>query len=310
MISPVGILAQAGLLERFLHNPLYQQSLAGGLGIAVLCGLLSVFVVLKRMSFIGQGISHAAFGGVGVAVLVEAMLSAYWPTLAAALGVNDSSSMLRDGIIALFCVAAAVLIGYLSRRGPVAEDTAIGICLVAAMALGVILLDIRSRYGTPPATFESILFGSIFFITPSDVWLAWILALLVCLAVVSLFKELVFFAFDEETAGAFGVRTGLLYYGLLVALGLSIVVALKSLGVILASALLILPGATARFWSNRIGVVTALSVIISAVGLAVGLALAVYLGTPPPGAVIVLTLTAFFVLSYVLYLIRRAAARP
>lgn len=306
--TATALLAQASLWQRMMDTPLYHQALLGSVAIAIVCGVLSVFVVLKRMSFIGQGISHAAFGGVGVAVLVELALMLYWPDIASKMQSGGSMTLLRDAIVAAFCVATAVTIGFVSRRGMVAEDTAIGISLVAAMALGVILVDIRSQFQAT-ASFESILFGNVFFISAADVWLAWILALIVLTLVMGMFKELAFFTFDEETAFVFGVRTNMIYYGLLVALGLAIVVAMKSLGVILASALLILPGASARLWSNRIGIVTLLSTIISIGGVAGGIVLAISLQTVPPGAVIVLTLTAFFVLSYLLRLIRQKFTR-
>ena len=292
MIYPsIAILSQVDLINLFLENPLYQRALIGGLAIALLCGVLSVFVVLKRMSFIGQGISHAAFGGVGVALMAQLLLVSQWPVLA-----GEHADLIRDGIIALFCIATAITIGFISRRGKLAEDTVIGISLVAAMALGVILLDIYGRHGPAPS-FESILFGSIFFIGPMDVWVAWTLAAVVVSLVTMLFKELTFFAFDEETAEVFGVRTGLIYYGLLVALGLCIVVAMKGLGVILSSALLVLPGAIARFWSKRIEHVVVISAVVSMIGLSAGLALAIWLDASP-GSVIVLTFTAIFAVSY------------
>ena len=81
-------------------------------------------------------------------------------------------------------------------------------------------------------------------------WVAWGVAVLVTALVAALFKELVFFTFDEEAATVFGVRTGALYYGLLACLGVAVVAAMRSLGVILATGLLILPGAIARCWSS------------------------------------------------------------
>lgn len=309
MISLVGGLAQAGLWERIADNILYQQALAGGMAIALLCGLLSVFVVLKRMSFIGQGISHAAFGGVGVALLAEVYIAMHWPHVTSSADWPQQAVLLRDAVVAVFCIATALVIGMISRRGKVAEDTAIGICLVAAMALGAVLLSAVAQHGTAPS-FESILFGDIYFIGRVDVIVAWSLAIAVLALVAGLFKELVFMAFDEETAAVFGVRTRLLYYGLLVALGLAIVVAMKSLGVVLASALLVLPGAAARFWSNRVGWIVVTSTVFSVAGLVGGLLLVIWRRLiMPPGAVIVLLLTGLFIVSYVVNGIRCGRSR-
>jgi len=278
---------------------LYGQALAGGIAVALLCSVLSVFVVLKRMSFIGEGVAHAAFGGVGAALL-------------AGLFVSGLESMLaRDAVIAAFCLATAIGIGWTSRRGRIPEDTSIGIWLVAAMALGVILLDVRTQVirhlaaqgrlfrpeiGYTP-DFENLLFGDILFISPGEVIASWILAIVIVAAVIVLFRQLTFFAFDEETAEVFGVPTGAIYYGLLICLSLAVVAAMRSLGVILAAALLILPGASARLWSHRIQRVAVISAVLGTGGLTAGFLLAVWLGDLSAGPVIVLTLTAIFALS-------------
>lgn len=272
--------------------------LAGGLAIALVCSLLSVLVVLRRMAFIGEGVAHAAFGGAGVALLAGLWLPSLVPPMA------------RDAVIAAFCVAAAVAIGFLSRRGKLAEDTSIGIALVAAMALGFLLLDIRQQAAesmggayTPPL--EGLLFGQILFLGPAETLAAWGLAIVTLALVLMTFKELTFFAFDEETAGVFGVPTGVFYYGLLILLGLAIVAATRSVGIILVSALLVLPGASAKLLSARIGMVTLLSVLIGLAGMALGLLLAVTLGYGA-GAVIALTYVALLGVCYLVSLLRRA----
>ena len=297
----------------------FHWPLLGGAAIAMLSGLLSVLVLLKRMSFIGQGISHAAFGGVGLAFL-GSLAAAAWGWGAADLW----GSLFRDGIIALFCVLAAVAIGFITRRGRFAEDTSIGIVLVAAMALGVLLVDIRQHWLDQllragqltraevgyTVGFHNILFGDILSLGPAETIAAWALAAIVILWMAALFKELVFFAFDEETATVFGVRTSLLYYGLLVLLGLAIVAALRGLGVILASALLVLPGASARSLSNRVGVVTFLSAAIAVLGLAGGFLLSLWLDYLTPGPVIVLTLCVLCAACYALGKTLRRKAPP
>lgn len=311
-------LAEAGLWERFWANEFYQTALLGGVGIALLTSVLSVFVVLKRMSFIGQGIAHAAFGGVGAALLGALFVPALrvgasaatryaWPVVA------------RDGIIAVFCVATALAIGSLSRRGKLSADASIGICLVAAMALGVVLMDVRAELlerliadgeltrgevGYAPS-FHHVLFGNILFMNPAEVAIVWGLAVACVAWIAAMFKELVFFAFDEETAAVFGVPTGPLYYALLVVLALAIVVAMRSMGVILASGMLILPGASARQWSDRIGRVTVLSAVIGVAGVVTGLLLAMLLDFLSPAPLIVLALTLLFGVSFAARTVRR-----
>lgn len=292
----------ADLWQRFWDMPMYQQALAGGLGVALMCSVLSVFVVLKRMAFIGEGIAHSAFGGFGVAVLAQATLPAM------------DTPLTRDAIVAVFCVVTAVVIGWLSRRGKLSEDTAIGIALATAMAIGVILLDLRSsvRVGYIPP-WHDILFGDILFIRAQEVWAVWVLAVVIVAAVVAFFKELVFFSFDEDAAPAFGVPTGVIYYGLLVALGLAIVAAMKSVGVILVGALLVVPGTAARLLSNRIGVVAVISAVIGVGGLAAGFFLGISHAAMDRnlsmGPVIVLTLVGILAACYAARALRAALRR-
>ena len=293
------LLADTSFWQRVLTNDFYHYALAGGTGIALLCGLLSPLVLLKRMAFIGQGISHAAFGGAGVAMLAGVLVAGLRPPLA------------RDAIILVFCVATAVMIGRLARKGRVTEDASIGIFLVAAMAAGVLLMDLRGLLaqwlvdtgradwldlGAPP-DFHALLFGNILMISPLDAAIAWGLAIAAALLLAGTFKELVLFVFDAEAAAVFGVRTGVFYYGLLICLSVAVVAAMRSLGVILAGALLILPGACAQCWVRRIGWTLVLSAAIGVAGLTAGLLLAVWLGEVSPGPVIALTLFGAFLLS-------------
>ena len=304
-------LLAASVWSRFIEFPFYQNALLAGLAVGVACAMLSVFVVYKRMAFIGEGISHAAFAGVGLAMLLQLYLPAMRDPFA------------RDAVIAASCVATAMLIGWLTRHGHVFEDSAIGICLVGAMALGVVLLDVRTDLfrqmvatgamqradlGYTPS-FHDILFGSILSVSHSDVWLACIEAGVVAALILAFFKELVFFACDEEAAEVFGVRTGLIYYGLLAGIGVTVVVAMRLLGVILCSALLILPGATANFWSYRIGRVTVAAVLSAAACIAVGLFLSITLRVLSTGPLVVLVMCAAFGVSWLIHALREYIAR-
>ncbi len=295
-------LVAASVWARFVDFPFYQNALIAGIPIAVGCAMLSVFVVYKRMAFIGQGISHSAFGAVGLAMLLQLYLPAMRSPLA------------RDALIAVFCVGAAILVGRLTRGRRISEDVAIGLCLVATMALGVVLLDLRTALfrgmvssglihqadlGYTPS-FHDILFGSILSVSRADVWLAWGVSATVVMLVLAFFKELVFFASDEEAAEVFGVRTAQVYYGLLVCIGVTVVVAMRLVGVILCSALLILPGATASLWSDRIGRVTLIAVLFAACSVTAGLFLSIAFRVVSTGPLIVLVMSLAFGVSYML----------
>ncbi len=256
--------------------PIFWPGVIVGLGVAVMCSVLSVFVVLKRMSFIGQGISHAAFGGIGIAV---------------ALGLAAGVPQL--GVVAAFCLASAWAVAWLSERRTTAADTAIGIVLVASMALGAILLSVTfgsARAGAPPRNLESILFGSITEVTWVDARLAWAVAAAIVIAVWAARRPLVFWAFDEPAAEAFGVPCGRVRLLLMLLLTLAIVASMQLAGVVLATALLVLPGATALHLSDRLRRVLGLALGAGLLGVLGGLVLSFEAGWPTgPGIVAVLT---------------------
>jgi ABC-type Mn2+/Zn2+ transport system permease subunit len=264
---------------------LYWPSVITGLALAAMCSALSVVVVLKRLAFVGQGISHAAFGGIGVAAMTAALAGV-------AMGQSAGVTLAQYGIIFAFCAAAALFVGVVSRRGGVEADTAIGIVLVASMAAGSILVfAARSTI-----KWESFLFGTILNVGWLDAVVAWIMAAVVTGALVAMRRPLVFWAFDESAAKAWGVRTTWVQVAVMVMLALATVTAMKLAGVVLATALLVLPGAIALRLSRRLWRVLALAVAASMVGVIGGVVVS-FEQDWPPGASIVLVLTALFALA-------------
>jgi ABC-type Mn2+/Zn2+ transport system permease subunit len=266
---------------RYLSDPalrdLFLPGIVTGVALAALCSLLSVLVVLKRLAFIGQGISHAAFGGAGLAAILG-------------LGAAASGAVAaRFGVIFAFCLAAAWLIGVLSRRGRTEADTAIGIVLVASMALGAILLKVASS--TTP--WESFLFGDMLAVSWADAAIAWAAAGVV-LAVLWWFRRpLVTWAFDPPVAQALGVPTQAMNLLLLTLLALATVTAMKLAGVVLATALLVLPAAAALRVGARWRPVLVLAGLFAAAGVLLGLVVS-FEGNWPPGPSIVAVLAGVF----------------
>lgn len=255
------------------------------LAIAVMGSALSVLTVLKRLAFIGQGVSHAAFGGMGIVAILG---------LAA-------SGLGAFAIVLAFCLSAAWVIVRLSDRRSTGADAAIGIVLVASMALGAILLReaMRApRAGAPPPAWEAVLFGSLTGVTWSDTILAWSVAGVVIGAGGWWRRGLVFWAFDESSSEAFGVPARAMKTLLLILLTLAIVAAMRLAGVVLATALLVLPGATALLLSDRWWRVVAIAGLVGVVGTLLGLVLS-YEADWPPGPSIVAALTIIFALARV-----------
>lgn len=256
-----------------LRYAFMQKALVGGMIIALACSVISFFVVVRRLAFMGMGISHAAFGGVaiGLAAGVDPVLAA-------------------GG----FCTLVALGIGWLSRRGRMHEDTTIGILFTVSMALGVVVVGLAHQYNLD---LMSYLFGSILALSWNDVIAAGVLAALALVFVVFFFKELLFIAFDEETATASGLPVRLTYYGLMVTMALTIVVSIKLVGIILVSALLVIPGATGLQLSRNYRGVLVGSVLSGLASMALGLYLS-YRADIPSGATIVMVMFVFFLAAF------------
>jgi zinc transport system permease protein len=246
-----------------------QRALAAGVLVGVLCGVLGFFVVLKRLSFIGVGISHSAFGGIAIGVLLGVD-----PLLAAAV----------------FSSLIAWAIGWLSRNGGLHEDTAIGILFSSAMAVGVALISLSRAY---QVDLFGYLFGNILAVSPRDLWVLGGIVIVVLAGIGALFKELLFITFDEEVARANGLPVTPLYFLLLTALALAIVAAIRVVGLILVEALLVMPAAIgyqlAGGYRSMLGIAVASAVASAIAGLLVSYALNV-----AAGASIVLVLAALF----------------
>ncbi|HRP63434.1 MAG TPA: metal ABC transporter permease [Phycisphaerales bacterium] len=269
-----------------------RQAVMAGVLIATASAALSSIVVLKRLAFVGQGISHAAFGGIGVVAI---------------LGLAGFAAEL---VIFAFCLASALLIAGLSRART-REDTAIGIVLVATMALGFMLLGLRQNLmqwdvyreflaGSPPVSgWDAILFGSIMVSGAAGVWMSAIVAGLVLLGLWWWRRPLMTYVFDEKTAEAAGVSTRAMRGLLLVLLALVVVVGMKVVGVVLVSALLVLPGAIAAQLCQRLVPTLIVCWVAAILGVLGGLVASLELSVPP-GPAIVLVLVVEFAMSAIL----------
>jgi zinc transport system permease protein len=263
------------MFRDMLSFPFFQRALLGGVLVAVTLSLLSFFVVLRRIAFMGAGISHSALAGVAIGLVLG--LS---PTLSATV----------------FCAMIALLIGYISRRGHVREDVAIGITFSGTMALGVGLIAISGKYMSNLFTY---LFGSILAITAADIILMAFYCLATIVMIVIFFKHLLFASFDENIARVSGVPVDFLYYLLLVLISVVTVASIKLVGVILVSALLVLPAATARQLARTYRPVLLISVAAGLFSLFTGLVLS-YRFDLPSGATIVLCACALFFICFAL----------
>lgn len=239
---------------------------------ALVCALLSCWLVLMGWSLMGDGISHAVLPGVALAYILGAPF---------ALG-------------ALFAALVAVaLIGSVAARRRVREDAAIGIVFTVMFALGLVLLSAFPSQ----VDLHSVIFGNVLGVSWADVWQIGLLAVLVVAVLLVKRRDLVLYAFDPGYTHAIGLSPRLLSSLLLVALALTSVLALQIVGVVLVVALLVIPGATARLLTDRF---TSMLLISSAVSLLAALAgfFLAYLLDISAGGTVVLALGVLFGLAY------------
>lgn len=261
-------------MSEFLAYGFVQRALVVGILLAVTCAVLSFFVVLKRMAFVGVGLSHAALGGVALGVVLGLP-----PLLAAAV----------------FTTGVAWVIAWLRGRSEVSEDTAIGVFFPTAMALGVVLISLSPAYRQDLMAY---LFGNILSVRPGEV------LPLAALSTVSLglvgwwFKELLFLGVDEEAAQAAGVPAARLQFLLLTVLAVTIVASVRLVGIVLASAFLVIPAATGQALARSLNGMLVLAVASAVASVVLGLWVS-WAWDIPSGAAIVLASALFFFLALV-----------
>ena len=261
------------MIEMLTHGFMV-RAFTAGLVIGALCAVISVFIVLKQISFVGVGVSHSAFGGVA---------------LGAFLGVNLTLATL------VFSIFVALLIGWLSRKGGVHEDVSIGIVFSASMAFGVVILGLMEGYNID---LFSYLFGSILAVTTTDLIIALVTFVLVIGATIILFKELIAYCFDEEWLRVCGINVDRLQDALLVMIAVTIVVSIKLLGIVLVSALLVIPGAVGYALAGNYRVQFVISIATSLISVITGLTLSYYYDIAS-GAAIVLSCAMLFLISVI-----------
>ena len=223
-----------------LQYEFMRNAIAAGLLAAVACGIIGVYVVVKKIVFISGGIAHASFGGIGLGYLagISPVLGATFFALASALGM-----------------------GLITRRTRLPEDTAIGIIWAMGMAMGVIFIGLAPGYA--PDLF-SYLFGNILTVPLSDLLLMVVLDTIIVVIVIALYKEFLALSFDEEFGTVLGVPVESLYLLLLCMIALTVVVLIRVVGIILVIALLTIPAALAKQFTYDLRKMMLLAILFGA----------------------------------------------
>lgn len=252
----------------FFRNGIVVATLAG-----TLCGILGVFVVLRGMSYIGHGLSHAVFGG------------------AAASAVMNINYFIGAGI---WGVVSGVIIGRIARRRVLGADAAIGVVTTASFAMGLALLN---RFGQAQKSIEAVLFGSVLGVQTIDIVAVGAVTLLVIVVVVALYRSFLFATFDPEVAQVSGVRVALIEVLLMAMLSLTILVTMRVIGTLLISALLVIPASISRMLTNSFAKMLWISPIVGGACAFLGMFLSYHLDTSA-SATIILVGTLIFIAVY------------
>jgi len=262
-----------------------QRGFIAALVVGLLCSTMGTFVVLRKLSFIGDGLAHASFAGIVIAYLK---------------GFNYALGAAAVSVI------TALGIGFVHRRAKVSLDTSIGVLFTGAFALGIFLM---SRAPSARVDLQSYLFGYILGVSRQDLIVIVVLGLIVAGIVGALYRPLMYTSFDPVVAQASGIRATFVDDALLVLLSLTIIVSIQAVGIILVAALLVTPAATAAQLTKRFVPMLVLSAAFGVTSAVGGLYLS-YTFSSSSGATIVLLATFFFFAAIGINAVRRRQPAP
>lgn len=249
----------------------FKHALLAATMVGALTGLVGVFVVLRRMSYIGHGMSHAVFGGAVVGYVA---------------GFNFYFAAGIWGFL------SALLINQTTRRRQIGADAAIGIITTASFALGVALI---SRASSVTRNFDAALFGNLLGVSTTDLWVIFGTLVLTVAVVFFCYKQLLFLTFDPEVAPVYGVRTGWLDSLFALVLAATIIASIRIMGVTLIAASLVIPPVIARLVTDRFAVMLVLSSAIGASVSFLGMFVSYYVDVASGASIVLLAAGLFIV---------------
>ncbi len=247
----------------------FRNGATAALFVGALCGLIGVYIVLRGMSYIGHGLSHAIFGGAVVAFIAQ------W------------NFYLGAGV---WGFVAALLINQTVRRTRISADAAIGVITTASFAVGVALI---SRYRRFTQSFDAALFGNILGVTRQDVLIIVLVTLVVAAVILLLYKQLLFTTFDAEVAQVYGVSTGWVETWFALVLAATIIASMQILGVTMIAAALVVPAITARLLTDSFHRMVLLSTLIGALTGFVGIYLSFFVDVSSGATIVLLQALCF-----------------
>jgi len=258
-----------------LSLPFMQRALIGGIVVAILCAVLGIFVTLRRESFISDAVAHASLAGVAASFL---------------LAIEPLPLAL------LVAVAMAVGITYARKNSQIATDSLIGIFYSIFFAVGILLLNLSTSYKPELSTY---LFGSILAITTTDIVISLAVFLITTVIAIFVFKQLLYVTFDPEAAYIRGIKVQRIEYLITILASITVVISIKVVGIVLVTALLIIPATSARLIAANFRAMIPISIVQSVASVLLGIFISYFTNTSP-GATIVIVSGFMFLVIFVL----------
>lgn len=256
-------------LSQLFSYSFFTKAFLAGIFASITCGIIGTYIVSKRIVFISGGITHASFGGIGIAFYLG------FDPLAGAI---------------IFAVISALGIQFFIKKNELREDSSIAIWWALGMAIGVIFIFLTPGY-TPNLT--SYLFGNILTVSNTELILLILLFIVVAVFFSIFYRKVIYIAFDEEFARSAGVNTALYNYSMMVLIAFTVVLNIRVAGIILILALLTIPQVTANLFTKDFRHMLFLSVLFAFAGTVSGLFLSYFLDIPSGAAIIFILIIIF-----------------
>lgn len=266
------------IISDILTYDFMQRALLACILSGISCGIAGSYIVARRMVFLSGGITHASFGGLGIA-----LYAGFNPTLGALV----------------FATMSSVGIEFASRQGKIREDSAIGIMWSLGMAIGALFMALRPGYASD---LTSYLFGNILLVDSGDVVMLGLLTLFMVVGAVAMLRRIMYITFDEDYARSQGMPILTVAYSMAIIIALAIVLSIKVMGIILLMSLMTMPTVIANSLTKDYHSVTILSAVIAVIANLLGFALS-YSFNLPTGSCIIFILTIALICVKVLTLL-------
>ena len=272
-------------ISDILSYDFMQRALIACILSGISCGIVGSYIVARRMVFLSGGITHASFGGLGIALYA---------------GINPTFGAL------IFAILSAIGIEFSSRRIKMREDSAIGIMWSLGMAIGALFMSLRPGYASD---LTSYLFGNILLVDSSDIVMLGILSVTLIIGAIAMLRRIMYVTFDEDYARSQGMATQCIAYTMAIIVSLAIVLSIKVMGIILLISLMTIPTVVANTLTKDYRKIALLSAVIGIIGNILGFIFSYNFNLPTGSCIIFFLAIALICVKLLTLLINRATKR-